>query len=174
MSPWGWYTSTQVNKYTCLRVYPYTISIFVSQTSPSVQFASTHFATLCRDCRRVTASELTIAQAITASCHLSCKSISATETLNSRCKREISGLIRPRFSLSEEQVGRCRWIVRVASIIWFVEIDKFLSTQQQYLVISQQLHSQIILRQYSPYATCQWCGINMIFPFSTMYHMRRP
>ena len=35
------------------------------------------------------------------SSHLSCNPISATETLNSRCRREISGLIRPRFSLSE-------------------------------------------------------------------------
>ena len=63
---------------------------------------------VCRDCRRVTASELIIAQAMTDSVHLSCKSISATETLNSRCRREMSGLIRPRFSLSEVQSGKVK------------------------------------------------------------------
>jgi len=85
-----------------------TISIFCSITSPSGQLDSTHFPTLCRDCLRITESELIMAHPMTVSCQASCKSISATETLNSRRKRAISGLIRPRFSLSEAQPGRWR------------------------------------------------------------------
>src|SRR6476659_6107766 len=85
-------------------IYVY-ISTLCSITSPSVQFPSTHFATVCKADSRCPPSFPTIAQMITASCHLSCKSISATETLNSRCNREINGLMRPRFSFKEAQAG---------------------------------------------------------------------
>ena len=41
---------------------------------------------------------------MTASCHLSCKSISATDMLNSRCKREISGFFFERSASRQVQV----------------------------------------------------------------------